>query len=73
VCARVDNQWSRDVVIARVQTDAVQSLRHKHRDLYQSTYPICLERSGLILLSYTEVVYPPPHSPIFFGRRDFIS
>jgi hypothetical protein len=31
------------VVTARVQTDVVQSLRHQHRDLYQSTYPYLSE------------------------------
>jgi hypothetical protein len=51
MCARVGNQQSRDVVAARVQTDAVQSLRHQRRDLHQSTYPVPLGRSGLILLS----------------------
>jgi hypothetical protein len=38
VCARVGNQRSRGVVTARVQTDAVRSLRHQRRDLHQSTY-----------------------------------
>jgi hypothetical protein len=51
VCARVGNQRSRGVVTARVRTDAVRSLRHQRRDLHQSTYPVPLERSGLILLS----------------------
>jgi hypothetical protein len=51
MCARVDNQQSRGVVIAWVRTDAVQSLCHQRRDLNQSTYPIPLRRSGLILLS----------------------
>jgi hypothetical protein len=51
VCARVGNQRSHGVVTARVQTDAVQSLRHQHRVLHQSTYPVPLRRSGLILLS----------------------
>jgi hypothetical protein len=51
MCAWVDNQQSRGVVIARVRTDAVRSLRHERRDLHQSTYPIPLGRSGLILLS----------------------
>jgi hypothetical protein len=50
VCAWVGNQQSRGVVIARVRTDDVRSLRHQRRDL-QSTYPVPLERSGLILLS----------------------
>jgi hypothetical protein len=50
MCAQVGNQRSRGVVIAQVQTDAVQSLRHQRRDLYQSTYLIPLRRSGLILL-----------------------
>jgi hypothetical protein len=36
--ARVGNQRSRDVVTARVRTDAVRSLRHQRRDLHQSTY-----------------------------------
>jgi hypothetical protein len=51
MCARVGNQQSRGVVTARVRTDAVQSLRHQCQDLHQSTYPVPLERSGLILLS----------------------
>jgi hypothetical protein len=51
MCAWVGNQRSRGVVTARVQTDAVRSLHHQHRDLNQSTYPIPLGRSGLILLS----------------------
>jgi hypothetical protein len=51
MCARVDNQWSRGVVTARVRPDAIRSLHHQRRDLHQSTYPIPLRRSGLILLS----------------------
>jgi hypothetical protein len=51
MCARVGNQRSRGVVTARVRTDAVRSLRHQRRDLHQSTYPVPLRRSGLILLS----------------------
>jgi pyridoxine/pyridoxamine 5'-phosphate oxidase len=51
MCARVGNQRSRVVVTARVLTDAVQSLRRQRRDLDQSTYPVPLGRSGLILLS----------------------
>jgi hypothetical protein len=39
-------------VTARVRTDAVQSLHHQRRDLHQSTYPVPLRRSGLILLSH---------------------
>jgi hypothetical protein len=35
--ARIDNQWSSGVVIARVQS-SVWSLRHQHPDLHQSTY-----------------------------------
>jgi hypothetical protein len=50
VCARVDNQRSRGIVTARVQTDAVRSFRHQYQDLHQSTYPVPLERSELILL-----------------------
>jgi hypothetical protein len=38
MCAWVGNQWSHGVVIARVRTDIVQSLRHQHRDLHQLTY-----------------------------------
>jgi hypothetical protein len=37
-------------VTTRVRTDAVQSLHHQRRDLHQSTYPVHLGRSGLILL-----------------------
>jgi hypothetical protein len=51
MCARDGNQWSRGVVTVRVRTDVVQSLRHQRQDLYQSTYPVPLGRSGLILLS----------------------
>jgi hypothetical protein len=51
MCARVGIQRSCGVVTARVQTDAIQSLHNQHRDLHQSTYPIPLRRSGLILLS----------------------
>jgi hypothetical protein len=51
VCARVGDQRSSGVVTTRVRTDAVQSLHHQRRDLHQSTYPIPLRRSGLILLS----------------------
>jgi hypothetical protein len=53
VYARVGNQRSYGVVTARVRTDAVRSLRHQRRDLHQSTYSVPLERSGLILLSWT--------------------
>jgi hypothetical protein len=51
VCAWDGNQWSRGVVTARVRTNAVRSLHHQRRDLHQSTYPVPLRRSGLILLS----------------------
>jgi hypothetical protein len=51
MCTRDGNQQSRGVVTARVQTDVVQSIRHQHRDLHQSTYPVLLRRLGLILLS----------------------
>jgi hypothetical protein len=50
MCARVGNQQSRGVVTARVRTDIGQSLHHQRRDLHQSTYPVPLGRSGLILL-----------------------
>jgi hypothetical protein len=53
MCARVGNQRSRGVVTAQVRTDAVRSLHHQRRDLHQSTYPVPLGRSGLILLSGT--------------------
>jgi hypothetical protein len=52
MCTWVGNQRSRGVVTAQVRTDAVRSLRHQRRDLHQSTYPVPLERSGLILLSH---------------------
>jgi hypothetical protein len=55
MCARVDYQRSCGVVTARVRTDAVRSLRHQHQDLHQSTYPVPLRRSGLILLSATSL------------------
>jgi hypothetical protein len=51
VCARVGNQRSCGVVTALVRTDTVWSLRHQRQDLQQSTYPVPLRRSGLILLS----------------------
>jgi hypothetical protein len=51
MCARVGNQWGHGVVTAQVRTNVVRSLRHQHRDLHQSTYPVPLGRSGLILLS----------------------
>jgi hypothetical protein len=51
MCTWVGNQQSSGVVTARVQTDAVQSLRHQRRDLHQSIYPVPLRRLGLILLS----------------------
>jgi hypothetical protein len=38
-------------VTARVRTDAIRNIHHQRRDLYQSTYLVPLERSGLILLS----------------------
>jgi hypothetical protein len=44
MCARVGNQRSRGVVIARVRTDAVCSLRQQHRDLHQLTYHVPLGR-----------------------------
>jgi hypothetical protein len=37
MCARVDNQCNRGVVIVRLQS-SVRSLLHQHRDLHQSTY-----------------------------------
>jgi hypothetical protein len=55
MCSWVGNQQSRGVVTSRVRTDAVRSLRRQHRDLYQLTYPIPLERSGLILLLGLEI------------------
>jgi hypothetical protein len=51
VCAWVGNQRSRGVVTARVRTDAIQSLHRQRQDLHQSTYPVPLRRSGLIVLS----------------------
>jgi hypothetical protein len=55
VCAQVGNQRSRGVVTSWVRADAVRSLRHQRQDLHQSTYPVPLGRSGLILLSVREV------------------
>jgi hypothetical protein len=55
MCARVGNQRGRGVVTARVRTDAVRSLRHQRRDHHQSTYPVSLRRSGLILLSKLDI------------------
>jgi hypothetical protein len=43
MCARVGNQRGRGVVTVRIRTDAVRSLHHQHRDLYQSTYPYLSE------------------------------
>jgi hypothetical protein len=51
MCAQFGNQQSRGVVTARVRTDDARSLHYQRRDLHQSTYPVPLERSGLILLS----------------------
>jgi hypothetical protein len=51
MCTRVGNQCSGGVVTTRVRTDAVRSLHHQRRDLHQSTYPVPLGRSGLILPS----------------------
>jgi hypothetical protein len=51
MCAQVGNQWSRGVVTARVRIDTVRSLRHQRRDIHQSTHPVPLGRSRLILLS----------------------
>jgi hypothetical protein len=59
VCERVGNQRSRGVVTARAQTDTVRSLRHQRRDLHQSTYPVPLKRSGLILLSALKTAAAP--------------
>jgi hypothetical protein len=53
MCARIGNQLSCGVVTARIQTDVVRSLHHQCQDLHQSTYPVPLGRSGLILLSGT--------------------
>jgi hypothetical protein len=53
VCARVGNQQSRGVVIARVRTNVVRSLRHQHRDLHQLTYPYLSEDQDS---SYYQVV-----------------
>jgi hypothetical protein len=69
VCARVDNQRSRGVVTARVQTDVVRSLRHQRRDLHQLTYPVPLGRSGLILLSPTFCIYK--YAPETFQNPNF--
>jgi hypothetical protein len=57
MCVWVGNQRSRGIVTARVQTDAVQSLHHQHRDLHQSTYAVPLGRSRLILLSQPSTRY----------------
>jgi hypothetical protein len=51
MCAWVGNRWIRGVVTAWVRTDAVRSLRYQRRDLHQSSYPVPLGRSRLILLS----------------------
>jgi hypothetical protein len=51
MCARVGNQRSHGVVIARVRTDTARSLHHQRRDLHQLTYPVPLRRLRLILLS----------------------
>jgi hypothetical protein len=61
MCARVGNQRSHGVVTAQIQTDVVRSLCHQRRDLHQSTYPVPIERSGLILLSPHADVAMPPH------------
>jgi hypothetical protein len=46
-------------VTAWVQTDAVWSLHHQHRDLHQLTYPVPLRRSGFIQPSRTHAEPPP--------------
>jgi hypothetical protein len=51
MCARVGNQQSHGIVTARVRTDTIRSLRYQRQDLHQSTYPVPLRRSRLILLS----------------------
>jgi hypothetical protein len=56
MCAWVGNQQSRGVVTARVRTDAIQSHRHQHRDLQQSTYPYLSEDQDS---SYYHVTYGP--------------
>jgi hypothetical protein len=42
MCARVGNQWSCGVVMARIRS-SVQSLLHQHQDLRQSTYLYLVE------------------------------
>jgi hypothetical protein len=42
MCAWDGNQRSRGVVTAQVRIDAIRSLRHQRRDLYQPTYPYLL-------------------------------
>jgi hypothetical protein len=42
VCACVDNQQSRGIVIARLRS-SVQSFLHQRRDLLQLTYPYLTE------------------------------
>jgi hypothetical protein len=62
MCAWVGNQRSHGVVTTRVQTDAVRSLRHQRQDLHQSTYPVPLGRSELMLLSEVVATHgAPPH------------
>jgi hypothetical protein len=51
MCARIGNQQSHCVVTAWVQTNTVRSLHHQRWNLHQSTYPVHLGISGLILLS----------------------
>jgi hypothetical protein len=42
MCARVGNQQSRGIVIARLRS-SVRSLLHQHQDLHQSTYLYLIE------------------------------
>jgi hypothetical protein len=49
MCARVGNQWSRGVVIVRLQSP-IQGLLHQRQDLHQLTY-----------LNFTEDWEPTSH------------
>jgi hypothetical protein len=68
VCARVGNKRSRGVLIAQVQTDAVQSLRHQRRDLHQSTYPYLSEdRDSSYYQVTSELGFPVRYTCVSFS------
>jgi hypothetical protein len=68
VCAWVGNQWRRGVVTVWVRTDAVQSLRHQHRDLQQSTYPYLSEdRDSSYYQVVSDFLFPVRYTCVYFS------